>query len=90
MVKKNIQQSDLVFEINKATNFLTDIELFDVFIDAEKLGATNKNLTFHLTFQSNDKTLNDTDIDSEMDNIESILNKKFKAELRLAFDQKKS
>ncbi len=90
IVGKNIQQSDIISEMKKTTNFITSVELFDVFADKEKLGADNRNLAFHITFQAHDKTLDESTIDSAMKDIATSLEKNLQATLRLAFDQKNS
>lgn len=90
VVKKEIQQSDIEQVLKKECKTLISIELFDVFIDAEKIGSENKNVAFHLTFQSRDKTLDDASIDAAMKTINNAMKKNFDATLRLAFDQEKS
>jgi phenylalanyl-tRNA synthetase beta chain len=90
VVSQNTQQSDIEEIMKKASPFLTAVELFDVFMDEEKLGKENKNLAFHLTFQASDKTLDEASIDTAMKSIFEAIEKNFQATLRLAFDQKKS
>ncbi len=90
VVPKEIRQADIVSEIEKTSSIVQSIDLLDVFTDAEKLGEENKNITFHLALQSAEKTLTDTDVESTMKAIETALHKKHRAQLRLAFDQKKS
>lgn len=90
VVSQTVEQSQLTETIQKTCPFLNQVELFDVFADEKKLGEKNKNLSFHLTFQANDKTLDDETIDSSMNTIFKTLEKDFNATLRLAFDQKKS
>jgi phenylalanyl-tRNA synthetase beta chain len=89
VVKNNILQSDLISAAKKASEYLVSIELFDVFVDEKKLGSGNKNLAFHLTFQSSTRTLDETTIDSATKSVYSSLEKNFNAQLRLAFDQEK-
>ena len=57
-------------------------ELFDEFSDAEKLGEGVKNLAFHLSFQSSEKTLDESKIEADFQNIVQTLSQKHKAELR--------
>ena len=88
VVKGTTQQTDIEKTMKDTIPFLISIELFDVFEDEEKLGSGNKNLAFHLTFQANDKTLDETSIDTAMNSISQTIEKNFDATLRLAFDQK--
>ncbi len=90
VMKKEVNQADLVSEMTKVSDILVSVDLFDVFIDKNKLGSENKNLAFHLAFQSQEKTLDEIDVDTAVSRVEEVLKKKFNAELRLAFDQKKS
>jgi phenylalanyl-tRNA synthetase beta chain len=71
------------------TSFLLkSVELFDEFQDEKKLGKGIKNLAFHLVFRSSEKTLNDTIIEKHFQSIVDILNKKYRATLRLSFDER--
>jgi len=73
-----------------ATENLSDLELFDEYSDSEKLGKGIKNLAFHLTFQSQDKTLEDQEINADFDIIVKKLSEKLDAQLRSDFDQQKA
>jgi phenylalanyl-tRNA synthetase beta chain len=64
---------------------LTKIELFDEFTDAEKLGVGKKNLAFHLTFQSKEKTLASEEVEAEFKRIVTALQSVFGAMLRVDF-----
>jgi len=48
----------------------------------ESLGAGKKSLTFHLVFQSPDKTLEDRDVNPIIEDIVRVVEKNFKAKLR--------
>lgn len=88
-----LEKKKCIFEIEKyareASSYLQKIELFDEYEDEEKLGKGLKNLAFHLTFRSNEKTLEEEEIDSNFSAIVKILEQKLKARLRLDFDQEK-
>ncbi len=90
VMANTIQQSDLISTAKEASKYLKDMTLFDVFLDEKRLGKKNKNLAFHLSFQAKDKTLDEKTIDAEFDAIHKTLEKKFKTQLRLAFDMKNS
>jgi len=62
-------------------NKLQDIKLFDVF-ESEKLGADKKSLAVNFTFQDEEKTLTDKEIDSWMQKIMASMEKELGAEIR--------
>lgn len=54
-------------------DILQHVELFDVFVDAERLGPGNRNLAYSLEFRAPDRTLTDEEVDAAMARIcESI------------------
>jgi len=55
--------------------------LFDVF-ESEKLGAGKKSMAINLTFQDQEKTLTDKEIDAWMNKIMTTLEKELNAEIR--------
>ena len=72
-VQKTVQKVKL--------NKLQDIKLFDIF-ESEKLGANKKSLAVNFTFQDEEKTLTDKEIDGWMNKIMSSLEKELQAEIR--------
>lgn len=60
---------------------LTEVRLFDVYT-GEQVPAGQKSLAFSLTFQSQERTLTDTEIDEHYQNIVSCLEKTVQAKLR--------
>lgn len=60
---------------------LQSIQLFDVF-ESEKLGADKKSLAVSFTFQDDEKTLTDKEIDGMMNKIMRILEQDLNAEIR--------
>jgi phenylalanyl-tRNA synthetase beta chain len=77
----------LKFEaVEKATqlanvNRLKSLELFDIF-ESEKLGAGKKSMAVSFTFQDEEKTLTDKEIDAMMAKIISAYEKELHAEIR--------
>ncbi len=61
---------------------LADVQVFDVFEDAEKLGEGKKQLAFNLTFRTPEGTLTDEQVDEQVAGIVSHLREKLGAELR--------
>ncbi|MGC8880776.1 MAG: hypothetical protein ACP5OX_00625, partial [Minisyncoccia bacterium] len=69
IVEKTISLEKILSLIHQASaKYLKDIELFDVY-EGEKIGEELKSLSFHLTFQALNKTLNSSEIDKEMGKI---------------------
>jgi len=61
---------------------LSEVELFDVYENAEVLGPGRKQLAFHLSFRTPEGTLTDEQVDQLVAEIVSHLRKKLGAELR--------
>lgn len=72
-VEKSVQKIKL--------NKLQDIRLFDIF-ESEKLGTGKKSLAVNFTFQDEEKTLTDKEIDEWMNKIMTTLEKDLQAEIR--------
>ena len=60
---------------------LTQTKLFDVF-ESEKLGAGKKSMAMSFTFQDEEKTLTDKDVDEMMQKIIVTFEKELNAEIR--------
>lgn len=69
-----------------AAPLLTRIDLFDEYIDDQKIGKGLKNLAFHLSFQAPDRTLTEAEIELESKSLIKALEVEHQAELRLNFD----
>ena len=74
-------------EAQKSSELLQKIEFFDEFTDDAKLGRGQKNISFHLQFRSNEKTLDENAVEQEFSKMVKNLEKKFGARLRLDFDR---
>ncbi len=84
----------LIADIEKsafeAAPYLQKMVLFDEYQDDQKLGKGLKNLAFHLTFQSDKKTLEESETEANFEAIVKVLQKNLKASLRLDFDKKQT
>ena len=67
--------------MKKAKKLLETMQLFDIYRN-EKLGANKKSVAYSLIFRDKNKTLNDEEINSMMEEIVSELEKNLGAELR--------
>ena len=58
VVASDVEAAALVATAREAGGaLLADVEVFDVFADADRLGADRVSLAFHLAFQADDRTL---------------------------------
>lgn len=73
---------DLKNTITKAGGkYLISVRPVDIF-QHESLGENHKSVTFHLEFQSAEKTLEEAEVNTAMKNITAVLSKQFNAKLR--------
>lgn len=82
LVDVDVNAADIEKAMTKAAGQnLTQITLFDVYA-GKQVEEGKKSLAFSLTFQSNDKTLTDAEIDPAIEKIVAKLQKDFNANLR--------
>ncbi len=72
---------DLVTTMQKSSDLITHVEMFDRFTNNE-VGTGKQSLAFHLTFQAMDKTLTDTEVNAIVATIEKSLESKYQARIR--------
>ena len=60
---------------------LKELKLFDIF-ESEKLGADKKSMAVNFTFQDEEKTMTDTEIDGMMNKLIGTYEKELGAEIR--------
>jgi phenylalanyl-tRNA synthetase beta chain len=83
VLEQNVSFGDvrqLAFRTVKKT--LKDVNLFDVFEDAAKLGAHKKSYAVSFVFEDAEKTLQDKEIDGFMAQLQSAFEDKLKAQIR--------
>lgn len=82
LVDVDVNAADIEKAMTKAAGQnLTQITLFDVYT-GKQVEAGKKSLAFSLTFQSNDKTLTDAEVNTAIEKIVAKLQKDFDADLR--------
>jgi len=82
VVAEEVKASDLADTIRQAgTDLLIAVDLFDVYRSAQ-IGQDRKSVAYALTFQSYEKTLQDEEINSIMDQILRATDKAHQAKLR--------
>ncbi len=65
-----------------AKKLLKNVNLFDVFEDESKLGAGKKSYAVSFVFEDLEKTLQDKDIDSTMNQLQAVFEQKLNATIR--------
>jgi len=79
---KEIQAADLIAAIKHLKQeFLTDVHLFDVYV-GEHIDEGKKSIALNLSYQSNDATLTDEQLNQSVDEIINYLQTEFSAHLR--------
>ena len=82
IIDNDISSSLIVDVIKKSgTNYLKEVSEFDIYYD-KSLGDNKKSIAYSLTFNSNDRTLEDQEVDKIFRNIIDNVCKKFNAVLR--------
>lgn len=81
VVPNKILYNDLRMEISRFNPLIRSVELFDVYI-GNKLEGGNKSLAFHLSYQSEDRTLTAGEVDKIQTDLVAHLAQKFGVRLR--------
>lgn len=81
LISKDIEAKNIIQNLTKADDLITQIDIFDVY-EGDNLPKNMKSVALRASFQSNDKTLKERDIDLLSNKIISILREKIGAELR--------
>lgn len=83
LVNKSVTYAQIKDATKKAKiNKLTKVNLFDVF-ESEKIGADKKSMAVSFTFQDNEKTLLDKDIEGFLDKLIKVFTNELQAEIRM-------
>lgn len=82
LVDEKIPVADILSAINEtASDLVKETQLFDIY-QGKGVDEGTKSVAFGLILQEFSRTLTDTDVDAEIDNIVSTLNQQFAATLR--------
>jgi phenylalanyl-tRNA synthetase beta chain len=83
VLDRNVSFSDIRQLASKTLrHLLSDVQLFDVFEDANRLGADKKSYAIRFTFEDKDKTLQDKEIDAAMQALQAAFQDKLHALVR--------
>ncbi|BDQ01760.1 phenylalanine--tRNA ligase subunit beta [Ignavibacterium sp.] len=79
---KSVQYLDVKnFILEKASNLLKNVELFDIF-ESESLGSNKKSMAFTLEFFDESRTLTEDEVEKDFNYLIAEISKKFNAKLR--------
>lgn len=81
LVDKKVSNLELLNTIKVVSNLIVEVELFDVF-ESEKIGKDKKSMAYHITYQSNEKTLEAEEVEKIHGTVLEKLKKDFGAEVR--------
>ena len=81
VVPEKILYNDLKNEIAKFNPLIRTVELFDVYVGNKLLGGL-KSLAFHITYQSEERTLVASEVDHIQQELVDHLSQKFEIKLR--------
>ncbi len=81
VLNEKILYNEFKSEISKFNSLIKNVELFDVYT-GENILEDEKSLAYHLTFQSDEKTLTTSEIDSLVASLLKYLEVKYGAKLR--------
>jgi len=81
VINEKILYNELKSEMIKFNPLIKEVELFDVYV-GNKLAGDEKSLAYHLTFQSEEKTLLANEVDAIVANLIKYLAERFEARLR--------
>ena len=82
ILNREISSNDVIKVIKKAgSNLLKDIDIFDVY-EGDHIEENKKQIAYSFIFGSNDRTLNEEEVDNLFRNIINKVNDEFKATIR--------
>jgi phenylalanyl-tRNA synthetase beta chain len=82
IVDQDVTYNEFInFIKNQSSKLLKNVKLFDLF-ESESLGRDKKSLAFNLHYQSEERTLTESEVENEFNHLISKIEKKFNAKLR--------
>ena len=82
VVDKKVEHARIVAELKKVDSLIVGAELFDVY-EGKNLLVGRKSLAYHITYRSNDRTLESAEVDAAHAKVSEVLKNKFEAEIRV-------
>ncbi len=81
VVDNKILYNDIKYEISDFSELITKVDLFDVY-QGDKLEKNKKNLAFHITYQSSERTLKAGEVEDIQNELIKRLEEKYEARIR--------
>jgi len=67
--------------VKKSSTLLKEVNVFDIF-ESEELGSSKKSMAFQLTYFDESRTLEDSEVEKDFENLIKVISDKFNARLR--------
>jgi len=81
VIDKKVQHADIVSALQAIDPLIRSIELFDVF-EGANIGEGKKSLAYHITYQSDNKTLESSEVDKAHGKVFEVIEDKLGGEIR--------
>jgi phenylalanyl-tRNA synthetase beta chain len=82
VMDKSIKYLDVKnFILKNSSDLLKEVELFDIF-ESESIGSDKRSLAFTLEFYDEERTLTDSEVEKDFNNLITLISKEFNAKLR--------
>lgn len=87
VVDKKITHAEIVVALEKIDPLIVEVELFDVFqgnpLAPQRVVQGKKSMAYHITYLSPERTLESGEVDKIQERVQKLLEKEFKAEMRV-------
>jgi phenylalanyl-tRNA synthetase beta chain len=85
IVADRVSAAEVLAEVTRAGRpLLADAHVFDVYRDADKLGAGNVSLALRLSYRAADRTLTDAEVAAQRESIVRALEEKLDGRIRVS------
>lgn len=81
VIEKKLTYETIQKSLCSVDSLISHVELFDIF-EHDTLGKSRKSFAFHITYQSEDRTLLTEEVDKIHERVRTMLQEKFHAEIR--------
>jgi phenylalanyl-tRNA synthetase beta chain len=82
VMDKSIKYLDVKnFILKNSSDLLKEVELFDIF-ESESIGSDKRSMAFALEFYDEKRTLTDSEVEKDFNNLITLISKEFNAKLR--------
>ena len=81
VLDKGVLIGDMLKDIKKASNYIEKIEIFDIY-EGSKIAPDKMSVAITMVLRSKDKTLEENEINSTMENVLKVIAKNYNGEIR--------